>query len=792
MFTSLSLRWKLLLALIGLSVVPLAVALLILSGSVGRQLESNMRLRADDLAGFVRKTIEYSEQEAANYIRLISQTPDLVNSIYFASSPEEMLDLGSIIEKALQVFKFDLIQVLNIDGETLRSSASPQYAEVPPRLLKEHPLVQGALSGEGSVGLSRIAGKSAMISVTPIRFHTKPIGYLVGVTFLGEAFAHKIKAISGAEIAFFSGTGLISATLPELGLLMPEDYAKRSSWYATLGETPYIIHTLALNDAGEGVMMALDRTEMVSSRQSLRDLFIAILLGVGLLAVLVGLVISRGVMRPLSGVVNSLKGIADGEGDLTTRLVVGSSDEVGDLASSFNRFLERLQEMVQRIQVVRGDLSGASKRIRVSAVQVNEGVKHQSQAIEESHQAIQAIDQTLAGIAESTGSLVDAVEESSSATLELGSTIEEIAEQMENLFARVDEVSSSINEMSVSSQQIMENVEILSTSTEVTASSVTEMDAAIKEIEENAEVTNALSEAAAVDAQKGKEAVDATICGIGAIHEMVGGASKVIRDLGRQSNAIGKILSVIDDVADQTSLLALNAAIIAAQAGEHGKGFAVVADEIRELAERTAVSTREIAGIIGSLQSGVQEAVTAMDASSERVYQEVSRSRVAGEALEKIRSSTLKSTEQVRGIVRATQEQARGSQQITGSINQIASMLGQITTAIKEQTVGAQQLAQAAEAMRTIASHGKMSTAEQAKGSRQINASMENISLMIERIDEATRQQAQRTRQVLVAVTSVREIAENNALRTAELDQVVETLTLQTTALGDEVGAFKA
>jgi methyl-accepting chemotaxis protein len=318
------------------------------------------------------------------------------------------------------------------------------------------------------------------------------------------------------------------------------------------------------------------------------------------------------------------------------------------------------------------------------------------------------------------------------------------------------------------------------------------MDAAIKEIEENAETTSGLSEAAAIDSQKGKEAVDETIRGIGEVREMVDGASKVIRDLGRQSNAIGKILNVIDEVADQTSLLALNAAIIAAQAGDHGKGFAVVADEIRELAERTAVSTREIAGIIGSLQGGVQEAVAVMDASSERVHQEVSRSRVAGEALEKIRNSTLKSTEQVRSIVRATQEQARGSQQITSSINQIASMLGQISSAIKQQTSGTQQLAQAAEAMRSIASHGKLSTSEQAKGSRQINASMENVSLMIERIDEATRQQTEKIRQVLQAVSSLRSVAENNALRASELDQVVDTLTQQTAALGEEVGAFRA
>lgn len=262
-------------------------------------------------------------------------------------------------------------------------------------------------------------------------------------------------------------------------------------------------------------------------------------------------------------------------------------------------------------------------------------------------------------------------------------------------------------------------------------------------------------------------------------------------DLGNQSNAIGKILTVIDDVADQTSLLALNAAIIAAQAGEHGKGFAVVADEIRQLAERTAVSTREIATIISNLQEGTQEAVVAMKAGSDQVYQEVKRSKAASEALEKIRSSTLKAMEQVNSIVRGTQEQARGSRQVTDSMNQVAAMLQQIASAINQQSSGARQLAEAAESMRDIAAHGKQSTSEQSRGSRQINQSMEQIRSMITRIDGATRELTGRSRDVVNAVGSVHKVAENNASRTAELDHVVETLSRLTRALEDEVGVFK-
>ncbi len=793
MFSSLSLRWKILLSLVGFSVVPLAVALMIFSSVVERELETNMRQRADEMARFVHKTLEDAEKGAGDFLRLASQDADLINSIYFASSADEMLELGSFLEDARKVYHFDLIQVVNPDGEVIHSRASSaDNLALLETAAATDALIKDALTGEETKRLGAYGGRAAITATSPIRFHKKAIGYLVLVVLLDDDFSRQVKAVAGAEIGFYGPDGTITASGDHLKMLQANEFSGQQSWRASLQKVPYALYNFPFKGEGAGVLMGLDRSDAVAARARIQSLFVTLLVGAALLAIVVGLAISRGVARPLKEVVGNLREIAEGEGDLTRRLTVRSSDEVGELARSFNGLLDRLQEMVRRIQVVREDLGEAARQIRVSSNQVSDGVKGQSSSIEESHQAISAIDQTLSGIAESTGTLVGAVEESSSASVEFGATIEEIAEQMENLFATVEEVSSSIGEMSVSSQQVAENVEILASSTEITASSITEMDAAIKEIEENAEITSRLSEEAARDAEKGKEAVDATISGIGAIREMVDGASLVIKDLGQKSHSIGKILTVIDEVADQTSLLALNAAIIAAQAGEHGKGFAVVADEIRELAQRTAVSTREIGGIISSLQDGAREAVAAMEASNDRVHQEVDRSRVAGDALEKIRSSTLKSTEQVRGIVRATQEQAKGSQQITGAINQVASMLGQIATAIKQQTAGASQLAEASESMRDIASHGKLSTAEQAKGSRQINVSMENIRMMIERIDDATREQTLRSRQVVEAVSNLRTIADNNAMRAADLDRVVESLSLQTTTLKEEVGAFKA
>jgi methyl-accepting chemotaxis protein len=790
MFSALKLRWKILIGLIGLSVLSLLLTLVIVAHLYNRQVDESMRQQGKEVANFAEKSIDAKATEIDHEVQLVARNTDLVNAVYYATMTGDRSQIEKTVGQIQQIFHLGLVEVLDQDGNMLLRDVGSN-TDLPQVDGKEHPLLQAGLGGKTSGGVTMFDGRLAIVSTTPVLLQDKQIGLLVGVDFLDDGLAEEINRLSGAEIAFYSEKGIVAVSSEAMRKLPLAEILKAGGGKATIGQTPFSLFITSLHSGGKGILLGIDRSQAEAARQHGKTVLLAILAGVAILATLLGLAIASGATRPLVEIVANLQEIAEGEGDLTRSLEVHSADEIGALAASFNRFVARLREMVSRTRAVSTSLNEATDKIRSSSSQVNEGAVRQSQALEESFRAMQGIEESVSGIAESTGFLVESAEESSSATLELGATIEEIASQMEKLFATVEEVSSSINEMSVASQQIAENVEILSSSTEVTASSIIQLDASIKEIEENAERTSNLSEEAARDAQQGKEAVDETLDGINAVREIVDRASGAIQDLGSQSKAIGKILTVIDEIADQTSLLALNAAIIAAQAGEHGKGFAVVADEIRQLAERTAVSTREIATIIGNLQNGTQEAVQAMRAGSERVHQEVERSKVAGTALDKIRSSTTKATEQVRSIVRATQEQSRGSRQITDSINQVASMLGQIATAIKQQTDGTKQLARAAEAMKEIASQGKLSTGEQAKGSRQINTSMEKIRNMIERIDEATREQTQRSRQVVDAVASLRDIAEGNAARTAELDQVVDLLSQQTTTLEEEVGAFK-
>ena len=784
-----SLRWKILLPLLFLSIIPLAAIFTTVTILVDQQFHNDLAMRIKDVSAFLERSAAVVQLEKANYLELMSQNPHLAIAVEDTRTSDDSQVLQQVLEPQAKKFNFDIIEVLDPQGALLYRLTDAE--DIPMTTGPDNPAIASSLEGTPYFEPGLFDGKFSMIAAVPIRFHDGIVGHLVGVTFFDSQQAQIMKSGSGAEIAFYDESGVVGASNSDLAKIDVKKVYKGTLTSADFNGVSHTLFTNSLGGAKRGVLMALDQTQMLTSRTRIQNILISVLIISSVLAVLIGSMVSRTIVRPLALVVDNLKEIAEGEGDLTKTLPVTSKDEVGQLAENFNSFIARLAEMVRGTRQVSSDLADASRQIVQSSQDVNAGAARQSNSLEESYRALQGIDESINGIADSTSQLVDAAEESSSATLELGATIEQIASQMENLFSTVEEVSSSISEMSVSSQQIAENVDILSSSTEITASSINQMDAAIKEIEENAEQTSSLSEEAASDAQVGKEAVAATIRGINDIREIVDHAGHTIQDLGNQSNKIGSILTVIDDIADQTSLLALNAAIIAAQAGEHGKGFAVVADEIRELAERTAVSTREIAGIISNLQNGTQQAVKAMTTGSKRVHEEVQRSEMTGEALDKIHLSTSSAMEQVKSIVRATQEQARGSQQITTSINQVASMLTQITSAIKQQSTGTQQLARASEAMKEIASQVKLSTGEQAKGSHQINANIEKIRMMIERIDEATREQSQRSRQVVEAVSSIRGIAENNLSRTSEFDQVIEALKSQTKTLENEVGAFK-
>jgi methyl-accepting chemotaxis protein len=262
---------------------------------------------------------------------------------------------------------------------------------------------------------------------------------------------------------------------------------------------------------------------------------------------------------------------------------------------------------------------------------------------------------------------------------------------------RVNDVSGAVELLNTAAQQVATSSASQSSSTSAMAASVEEMTVSINTVASSAGDAQAMAQHAGEVSDEGGQIIERTAGEMGAIAETVAQASGVIQALGNDSQQISSVVQVIKEVADQTNLLALNAAIEAARAGEQGRGFAVVADEVRKLAERTAQSTGDISKMIGKIQESAKEAVEEMERVVKQVESGQTLAQHAGERMADIREEANKVSEAVTEISNALKEQSQASQDIARHVESIAQMTDENNAAAEETAAGAQRLDQLAQ-----------------------------------------------------------------------------------------------
>jgi methyl-accepting chemotaxis protein len=251
-------------------------------------------------------------------------------------------------------------------------------------------------------------------------------------------------------------------------------------------------------------------------------------------------------------------------------------------------------------------------------------------------------------------------------------------------------VASASSQISSSTRQLAAGSQEQTSQTSEVASAVEEMTKTIIENSRNAGDTADTAKKAKDAALQGGKVVEETVVGMKRIADVVKQSAETVKALGRSSDQIGEIIGVIDDIADQTNLLALNAAIEAARAGEQGRGFAVVADEVRKLAERTTRATKEIAGMIKTIQSDTTGAVTSMEAGTREVDRGITLADRAGASLQDIVRMIQDLSDMVSRIAAASEQQSSASEQISKNLEGINNVTN-------ESAAGTAQIAHAAE-----------------------------------------------------------------------------------------------
>jgi methyl-accepting chemotaxis protein len=514
----------------------------------------------------------------------------------------------------------------------------------------------------------------------------------------------------------------------------------------------------------------------------------------GALAIMVGLLFThvltrRLVSEPAARLAEMTTRLA--EGDLTRTLEPIPAGELGTIAAHFNRMTRNLAQLAARVRDSSGRVEAVVEEIKSNANVVVAGTMNQKESARQISALAGTMSRSIKEVAGNVGSLSASSEETASSILAMVASIEEIAGHADGLTMTVNDTAATTEEMVSAIREIDRNVEMLNRFVVETSDAMAQVGSTIQQVERNAAESQASSELVAQNADKGMRAVELTIEGMEGIRGSVRETSRVMESVGQRGQEIGLILNVIQEVTEQTNLLALNAAIIAAQAGEHGRGFAVVAEEIRQLAERTATSAKEIGALIGSFQSETGRAVAAMQEGSRRVEEGSERSREAGRALREILESARRSSAMVSEIAAATRAQARGSQSIAASVEKVRDLAAQIKRATAEQTTGSEQIISAVENMREMAGHVKRATGEQTRGSRLITQAIENVTDMVNSIHRAATEQTSASEQILQALDGFTSVNVANLASATRTQEAMEVLRTRTRSLRDEIARFR-
>jgi methyl-accepting chemotaxis protein len=438
------------------------------------------------------------------------------------------------------------------------------------------------------------------------------------------------------------------------------------------------------------------------------------------------------VARALSSQINALAGgLHAMAGGVTNHQVeLEAEDEIGEMAASYRALQSYLSEMAGTARrIAEGDLSGEVTP-RSEHDELGVAFRQMSSRLDE---ALSEVSETATRLDHSRTELGRVAEEATRSTQEVANSTTQVAQGTSDQANRVQETTGSISELTGSIDQVNEGAARQSGAIEqVTslASGVAEVAAQVSNSGEQAAEAAARAVSTAAD---GAEKVTGTIAGMERIKEKVGAASHEIASLGERSAEIGKIVATIDDIAAQTNLLALNAAIEAARAGEQGRGFAVVADEVRQLAERVTSSTQEIANLIDGVQQGVEASVLAMDQGAEETEAGTRAAADAGESIDGIIAAVDAVTDQIGEIAEKASELGSSGTEMAGQIEQIREIAETNASAAAEMSESANAVS---DSVTSIAATSE----ENSAATQQVSATAGEMTAQVEQITTSTQQ----------------------------------------------------
>jgi methyl-accepting chemotaxis protein len=537
------------------------------------------------------------------------------------------------------------------------------------------------------------------------------------------------------------------------------------------------------------IYLSLDTSALVARLLWYLTVAGLLILATGLLAGLASARMRRQIAHPLEALVESSNSIS--EGDLSTHVLVSTEDEFGVLARTFNAMTAGLRDLVDQVRQNIQEVAEVSRGLEGRGAKLLGEAKRQAVATAKVEESVGQATGSIRDVNANVEQLADTSRETSASILEMEASIGEIAAHMDQLSEAIDSTSSAMAQLTGNIEQVVGSVEALNAAADISAGRVRELSSSVNDVKENAAESHLLSEDSSRAANEGMTAVSETMQAMGEISSSFHELQEHVSRLAVKSQSIDEIIQVISGVAEQTSLLSLNAAIIAAQAGEHGKAFSVVAEQVSALADRTHRSAREIAELIEAVQEDTNAAVGAVEEGSARVASGVQRSKLAGRVLNQIIDKVENSTNRVREIVEATAGQSNDLARVDTAVREVQEVVSQINQATHDQNAATKEIAAAVENIRSLGTAVRQSTEEQRRGSGLISRAANSMTEMVSGIAESTNAQKASSEIIQHALKVFTSVTEETNRGVEEINTSVSTLSERAKRLQAEIDRFK-